>query len=150
MSKERRRLPRQSWLKLESHVFIRRGFLKKEWIPVVPFDYSRYGVGIQTDEAYDIGDEVSLSLKLMKNDLEIDIPLLHGYVRYKEKHHSRFNYGVEFCFVSKSEKVSLDEDLMRIEQTLRHFESQTMHNKPLQSRALQNNTPNKSSLADGA
>ena len=135
MSKERRRLPRQNWLKLESHVFIRRGLLKKEWIPVVPYDYSRYGMGIQTDETNNIGDEVSLSLKLVKDNLEIIIPFLHGYVRYKEKHHSRFNYGVEFCFVSKSEKLALDEDLMRIEQTLRHFEVMSSQH---------------SSLADGA
>jgi len=131
MSKERRRLPRQSWLKLESRVFIRRGLLKKEWIPVVPFDFSRYGMGIQTDEAYDIGDEVSLSLKLIKDNLEIVIPFLHGYVRYKEKHHSRFNYGVEFCFASKSDKLVLDEDLMRIEQTLRHFEVMSLQGSSL-------------------
>lgn len=131
MSKERRRLQRHSWLKLESRVFIRRGLLKKEWIPVVPFDYSRYGLGIQTDEVYDIGDEVSLSLKLIKDNLEIEIPFLHGYVRYKEKHHSRFNYGVEFCFTSKSEKLVLDEDLMRIEQTLRHFEAMSAQSSSL-------------------
>lgn len=128
MNKERRRLPRQSLLKLESHVFIRRGLLKKEWIPVVPYDFSRYGMGIQTDEAYNIGDEVSLSLRLEKDNLEVKVPFLHGYVRYKEKHHSRFNYGVEFCFSSKSEKLSLDEDLMRIEQTLRHFEVKSSQN----------------------
>jgi Tfp pilus assembly protein PilZ len=123
MSKERRRLHRHNWLKLESKVFIRRGLLKKEWIPVVPFDFSRYGMGVQTDEAYNLGDEVSLSLKLIKDGLEITVPLLRGYVRYKEKHHSRFNYGVEFCFSSKSEKILLDEDLMKIEQTLRQFEA---------------------------
>lgn len=120
---ERRRLPRQNWLKLESQVFIRRGLLKKEWIPVVPFDFSRYGMGIQTDEAYELGDEVSLSLKLTKEGLEVSIPMIYGYVRYKEKHHSRFNYGVEFCFSSKSEKILLDDDLMKIEQTLRQFEA---------------------------
>ena len=125
MSKERRRLHRQNWLKLESRVFIRRGFLKKEWIPVVPFDFSRYGMGIQTDEVYELDDEVSVSLKLIKGSLELTIPLLKGYVRYKEKHHSRFNYGVEFCFSSKSEKLTLDEDLMKIEQTLRQFETFT-------------------------
>ncbi len=123
MNKERRRLHRQNWLKLESRVFIRRGLLKKEWISVVPFDFSRYGMGIQTDEAYELGDEVSLSLKLLKGNSEVSIPLLRGYVRYKEKHHSRFNYGVEFCFSSKSEKLSMDENLMKIEQTLRQFEA---------------------------
>lgn len=122
MNKERRRLHRQNWLKLESKVYIRRGLLKKEWITVVPFDFSRYGMGIQTDEAYQLGDEVALSLKLIKDSLEVSIPLIRGYVRYKEKHHSRFNYGVEFCFSSKAEKLKLDEDLMKIEQTLRHFE----------------------------
>jgi Tfp pilus assembly protein PilZ len=123
MNKDRRRLERQNWLKLESHVFIRRGLLKKEWIPVVPFDYSRYGMGIQTDETYQLGDEVSLSLRLIKNGIDVSIPLLRGYVRYKEKHHSRFNYGVEFCFSSKSEKLILDDDLMKIEQSLRQHEA---------------------------
>lgn len=122
MNKERRRLQRQNWLKLESKVYIRRGLLKKEWVAVVPFDFSRYGMGIQTDEAYGLGDEVTLSLKLIKDNLEISIPIIRGYVRYKEKHHSRFNYGVEFCFASKADKLNLDDDLMRIEQTLRHFE----------------------------
>lgn len=122
MNKERRRLQRQNWLKLESKVYIRRGLLKKEWVGVVPFDFSRYGMGIQTDEAYGLGDEVTLSLKLIKDNLEISIPIIRGYVRYKEKHHSRFNYGVEFCFASKADKLNLDDDLMRIEQTLRHFE----------------------------
>lgn len=122
MKNERRRLQRQNWLKLESKVFIRRGLLKKEWISVVPFDFSRYGMGMQTDEIYEIGDEVSLSLKLVKDALEVEVPFLRGYVRYKEKHHSRYNYGVEFCFASKSDKLMLDEDLMKIEQTLRNFE----------------------------
>lgn len=122
MNSERRRLCRQNWLKLESYVFIRRGLLKKEWISVIPFDFSRYGVGIQTDEVYCLGDEVSLSLKLLKNSSEISIPFLRGYVRYKEKHHSRFNYGVEFCFSSKSEKLVMDEDLMKIELTLRQHD----------------------------
>ncbi len=120
---DRRRIYRQEWVRLESHVFIKRSFLQKEWIPVVPFDFSRYGMGIQTDEAYQLGDEVCLSLKLIKSNIEIDVPMLRGYVRYKEKHHSRFNYGVEFCFSTKAEKLTLDEDLMKIEQTLRHFEA---------------------------
>lgn len=123
MSRERRRIKRQEWLRLESQVFIKRGFLQKEWIPVVPFDFSRYGMGIQTDEAYNLGDEVCLSLRLLKDNFEINIPKLKGYVRYKEKHHSRFNYGVEFCFANKAEKLDLDEDLMKIEQTLRHYEA---------------------------
>ncbi|MFT6907102.1 MAG: Tfp pilus assembly protein PilZ [Oleiphilaceae bacterium] len=135
MNKERRRLHRHNWLKLESRVFIRRSLLKKEWISVVPFDFSRYGMGIQTDEVYELDDEVSLSLKLLKDSLEVTIPLLHGYVRYKEKHHSRFNYGVEFCFSSKTEKLILDEDLMKIEQTLRQFESSSSQIKNVASGA---------------
>lgn len=123
MTDERRRIKRQEWLRLESQVFIKRGFLQKEWIPVVPFDFSRYGMGIQTDEAYALGDEVCLSLRLVKGSSEVSVPLLRGYVRYKEKHHSRFNYGVEFCFATKADKLALDEDLMKIEQTLRHYEA---------------------------
>jgi Tfp pilus assembly protein PilZ len=124
MADERRRAERQSWIRLESSVYIKRSLFKKEWIPVVPFDYSRYGIGLQTDEAYELGDEVVLSLKLVKEDLEIDLPMLKGFVRYKEKHHSRFNYGVEFCFASKNDKLKINEDLVSIERILKRFESE--------------------------
>lgn len=120
---ERRRSQRHTWLRLESKVWIKRSLFKKEWISVVPFDYSHYGMGIQTDEVYGIGDEVCLSLELTNNDTRITVPALKGIVRYKEKHHSRFNYGVEFFFTSKLEKASLDENLLEIEQALIHFES---------------------------
>ena len=123
MTNERRRSIRQSWLSLESSVYIKRSMFKREWIPVVPFDFSRYGMGIQTDEVYDLGDEVVLSLKLLKNDDEIDISVLRGVVRYKEKHHSRFNYGVEFNFTSKVEKSDLSDTLVTIESMLRRYES---------------------------
>ncbi len=123
MSSERRRAERCSWLRFESKVFVKRSLFKKEWIPVVPFDFSHYGMGIQTDEIYHIGDEVVLSLQLSRENSEITIPTIKGILRYKEKHHSRFNYGVEFVFASKVEKTALDEDLMKIEQLLRHFEN---------------------------
>ena len=123
MSAERRRIDRYAWLRFESRVCVKRSLFKKEWIPVVPFDYSRYGMGMQTDEIYHLGDEVVLSLQLEKENSEITIPVIRGILRYKEKHHSRFNYGVEFVFSSKAEKAALDEDLMRIEQLLRHFEN---------------------------
>jgi len=123
MSRERRRADRCAWLRFESKVFVKRSFFKKEWVSVVPFDFSRYGMGVQTDEIYDIGDEVVLSLQLSKENTEIEIPLIKGILRYKEKHHSRFNYGVEFVFSSKADKSALDDDLMRIEQLLRHFEN---------------------------
>jgi len=123
MSKERRRLERHGWLRLESQVFIKRSLFKKEWVPVVPFDFSRYGLGIQTDEVYELKDEVVLSLKLTKKNAVVDIPLISGCVRYKEKHHSRFNYGVEFYFLSENEKKLLNDPLLQIEETLQNFES---------------------------
>lgn len=126
MSDDRRRQERFSWLRFESRVQVRRSFFKKEWIPVVPFDYSHFGMGIQTDEVFDIGEDVELSLELNKENSHILIPRLKGVMRYKEKHHSRFNYGVEFVFESRQEKLSMDEDLIRIEQALRHFESSRM------------------------
>lgn len=122
MSSERRRVGRQNWIRLESQVFVKRTIFKKEWIPVVPFDYSRYGMGIQTDEVYHLCDEVSLSIKLQTDKQEIVISMIKGIVRYKEKHHSRFNYGVEFCFSSEDEKLLLEDNLNGIEETLRLFE----------------------------
>jgi len=123
MQDERRRSDRHNWLRLDSKVCIKRSFFKKEWVPVVPFDYSQYGMGIQTDEVYKLGDEVCLSLELTQEDQLVVIPVLKGIVRYKEKHHSRFNYGVEFCFASKTEKQILDEDLKKIEHALVAFEA---------------------------
>ncbi len=123
MGDERRRHERLSWLRFESKVQVRRSFFKKEWIPVVPFDYSHYGMGIQTDEVFEIGEQVELSLELNKENSHILVPKLKGVMRYKEKHHSRFNYGVEFLFESRQDKLMMDEDLIRIEQALRHFES---------------------------
>lgn len=122
MKDERRRSERHNWLRLDSKVCIKRSIFKKEWVPVVPFDYSHYGMGIQTDEVYQLGDEVCLSLELTQADQNVVIPVLKGVVRYKEKHHSRFNYGVEFTFASKSEKLELDERLIVIESTLLQFE----------------------------
>ena len=123
MSDERRRTGRHNWLRLDSKVCVKRSLFKKEWIPVVPFDYSHYGMGIQTDEAYELGEDVCLSLVLSKVGEIVSIPALKGVVRYKEKHHSRFNYGIEFTFTSKAEKCSLDEDLLSIENALLQFEA---------------------------
>jgi len=122
MGKERRRIDRQSWLKLESKVYIKRSLFKKEWVSVVPFDFSRYGMGIQTDEQYQLNDEVSLSIKLIMENDEIVVDFIRGVVRYKEKHHSRFNYGVEFYFETSNEKQDLNENLSSIEDSLREFE----------------------------
>lgn len=123
MKDERRRSDRYVWIRFESKVQVRRSLLKKEWIPVEPFDFSRFGMGIQTDEAYELGDEVALTLSLAKENAELDVPLIKGVVRYKEKHHSRFNYGVEFVFASKVEKYALDEDLIWIENALRKYDA---------------------------
>ena len=129
MKDERRRSDRHNWLRLDSKVCIKRSIFKKEWVPVVPFDYSHYGMGIQTDEVYQLGDDVCLSLELTQEDYNIMIPILKGHVRYKEKHHSRFNYGVEFSFVSKTEKLALDESLIMIERALLQFEASRITGK---------------------
>lgn len=121
---DRRRADRYQWLRFESHVKVRRSLFKKEWIGVVPFDFSRYGMGIQTDEQFEVGQEVCLSLELARNVGEIRVPELSGLVRYKEKHHSRFNYGVEFVFRSSAEKNVIEESLIQIEAALRKFESE--------------------------
>lgn len=123
MKDERRRSDRFVWVRFESRVQVRRSLFKKEWIAVEPFDFSRFGMGIQTDEAYKIGDEVMLSLSFAKENATLEVPMIKGVVRYKEKHHSRFNYGVEFVFASKTEKFSLDEDLIWIESALKKYDA---------------------------
>lgn len=100
---------------------MRRSLFKKEWIPVVPFDFSRYGMGIQTDEAFEPGDQVQLSLDFASDAGELRIPLIRGVARYKEKHHSRFNYGVEFVYESRSEKLEFESSLISIERILRQY-----------------------------
>lgn len=123
MNEGRRRSDRFAWLSFEASVHIKRSFFVKEWIKVVPFDFSRFGLGIQTDETFEVGEQVQLSLDLKKEDLAVDIPEIKGIVRYKKKVHSRFDYGVEFVFASTLEKHSFDDQLIRIERALKHFES---------------------------
>ena len=129
MKDERRRSERHNWLRLDSKVCIKRSIFKKEWVPVVPFDFCHYGMGVQTDEVYQLGDEVCLSLELSQEGSNVAIPILKGLVRYKEKHHSRFNYGVEFTFSSKAEKTGLDQDLIVIERALLEFEERRVTGK---------------------
>ncbi|TNC81047.1 MAG: hypothetical protein C9356_10620 [Oleiphilus sp.] len=126
MNEGRRRSERFSWLTFEAKVFIKRSFFVKEWIPVVPFDFSRFGLGIQTDEAFEIGEEVQLTFDLEKEDLEVKIPAIKGIVRYKSKVHSRFDYGVEFIFATKLDRHEMDIDLIKIERALKYFESSRM------------------------
>ena len=123
MSDERRRSERLQWIRFESRVCVRRSMFKKEWIPVVPFDFSRFGMGVQTDESYEVGDEVVMSLELESENTNRFIPLMKGIVRYKEKHHSRFNYGVEFKFASKADRLELEKELIWIEQVLQNYET---------------------------
>lgn len=123
MKNERRNSNRLPWVRFESRVCVRRSLFKKEWIPVVPFDFSRYGMGIQTDEEYGVEEEMLLSLELEKDGATRFIPHIRGVVRYKEKHHSRFNYGVEFVFGSKADKQAADEDLLWIEKALQSYEA---------------------------
>jgi len=123
MNEGRRRSDRYAWLNFEAKVYIKRSFFVKEWIPVLPFDFSRFGLGIQTDEIFEVGEQVQLTFDLEKEDLKVDIPLIKGIVRYKKKIHSRFDYGVEFVFLNKAEKLQLDGDLIRIERALQHFEN---------------------------
>lgn len=123
MNEGRRRSDRYAWLNFEAKVHIKRSFFVKEWIPVLPFDFSRFGLGIQTDEIFEVGEQVQLTFDLEKEDLKVDIPVIKGIVRYKKKIHSRFDYGVEFVFLNKAEKLQLDGDLIRIERVLQHFEN---------------------------
>ena len=96
MNSERRLRQRLPWLKFSALVKVQRSLFNAEWINVVPYDYSEFGMGIQTDEQFDLEDKVILSLCLEMEVGQITIDPLPGVVRYKEKHHSRFNYGIEF------------------------------------------------------
>src|SRR5690606_30999985 len=105
----------------------------KEWVNVVPFDFSRFGMGIQTDEQFAVGETVCLTLALCRESAGVTIPELQGLVRYKEKHHSRFNYGVEFTFRAVIERYAVEEQLIRIEAALREFEGERCREQGLQA-----------------
>lgn len=123
MSDERRQKPRLPWIKFNSKVKVRRGLFSSEWIDIVPFDYSKYGMGIQTDEVFELKDNVNLSISLEMEVGCVEIELVTGIVRYREKHHSRFNYGIEFDYTSKSVgKGTVKADLEHIEQVLTKHE----------------------------
>ena len=123
MSDERRQKPRLPWIKFNSKVKVRRSIFSSEWIDIVPFDYSKYGMGIQTDEIFDLDDTVSLSISLEMEVGAVEINLVSGVVRYREKHHSRFNYGIEFDYSSKAlSKGNTKGELEHIEQVLTKHE----------------------------
>lgn len=123
MSDERRQKPRLPWLKFNSKVKVRRGLFTSEWIDIVPFDFSKYGMGIQTDEVFEISDNVQLSISLEMEVGAVEIEWVTGVVRYREKHHSRFNYGIEFDYKTKSiGKGTIQSDLEHVEQILTKHE----------------------------
>lgn len=121
---DRRNSDRYQWFRFESRVRVRRGFFKKEWINVVPFDFSRFGMGIQTDEQFEVGDEVTLGIELARDSGRIQLSGMQAVVRYKAKHHSRFNYGIEFVLRNGADKHAVDDSLFKIEVALRKFESE--------------------------
>ncbi|MFD2230466.1 PilZ domain-containing protein [Alkalimarinus sediminis] len=123
MSDERRQKPRLPWIKFNSKVKVRRGIFSSEWIDIVPFDFSKYGMGIQTDEVFELKETVNLSISLEMEVGSVEIESISGIVRYREKHHSRFNYGIEFDYASKSvSKGGIKSDLEHIEQVLTKHE----------------------------
>ncbi len=125
---ERRRRERVRWLRFESQVRVRRSLLRKEWVKVVPFDFSRFGMGIQTDEQFEVGKKVCLSLELARECAAmVCVPELQGLVRYKEKHHSRFNYGIEFVYPGSLDRLATEDLLIKIEAALRKFEGERCH-----------------------
>ncbi|WP_250658052.1 PilZ domain-containing protein [Alkalimarinus coralli] len=123
MSDERRQKPRLPWIKFNSKVKVRRGLFSSEWIEIVPFDYSKYGMGIQTDEIFELKETVNLSISLEMEVGVVQIDLIPGIVRYREKHHSRFDYGIEFDYASKIiARGTVRSDLEHIEQVLTKHE----------------------------
>lgn len=123
MSDERRKKPRLPWIKFESSVKVRRGLFSTEWVEIVPFDYSKYGMGIQTDELFEVKEVVYLSISLQMEVGTVELDVVPGVVRYREKHHSRFNYGIEFDYTSRHlAKESVRSDLKHIEQIITKHE----------------------------
>ncbi len=119
MSDERRKKPRLPWIKFQSKVKVRRGLFSTEWVEIVPFDFSKYGMGVQTDEIFELNDIVQLSILLEMEIGSVQLDIVPGIVRYREKHHSRFNYGVEFDYSSKHlGKESVCADLAHIEKVI--------------------------------
>lgn len=117
---ERRRKPRVPWIRFKSEVKIRRTLFYSEWVEVYPFDFNRYGTGVQTDEQFEVGETIVLSLSLEMEAGSIYVDTVPAIVRRKQKHHSRFNYGVEFDYSSRVlGKSSVISDLEHIESVLK-------------------------------
>ena len=123
MSDERRKTPRLPWIKFESKVKVRRSLFSREWVEIVPFDYSKYGMGIQTDEVFELNDVIHLSIYLEMELVSVKLGVVPSVVRYREKHYSRFNYGIEFDYSSKYlSKKSSRADLEYIEQIINKYQ----------------------------
>ena len=126
MSSDKRKVARIPWLKFSAEVKVRRSFFFFFWIEVFPSDFTRFGMGMQTDEVFGEGEIVLLNLSLEMEAGATKLESVPAIVRHKVKHHSRFNYGIEFDETSRTYvKNNLEEELERIELVLeRHAKLQ--------------------------
>lgn len=117
-------------MRFKSEVKVRRTLFHSEWVEVYPFDFSRYGSGIQTDEQFEVGETIVLTLSLEMEAGSIYLDSVPAIIRHKIKHHSRFNYGVEFDYSARVlSKAATIADLEHIENILKkHCELQARIN----------------------
>ncbi len=119
MTDEKRRVARIPWLRFIAEVKVRRSFFRSEWIEIYIHDFTRLGMGIQTDEVFNQGETIYLNLALEMEAGVTRLESVPAVVMHKEKHHSRFNYGLSFELTTKGiHKQPLKEELERIETVL--------------------------------
>jgi len=119
MSSDKGKQARIPWLKFSAEVKVRRSFFNSEWIGVFPSDFTRLGMGMQTDEVFEKDEQVLLNLSLDMEAGSTKLAAVPAIVKSKIKHHSRFNYELEFDYSARSFiRNKLEDELIRIEDIL--------------------------------
>lgn len=121
---ERRRFRRHPSVKLIASAKSKKG-LFNPWVEVLPRDYSKRGMAIETQEAFEINQPITLSITLEMELGEIHVTKVEGVIKNKIPSSPIPRYGVEFDYSANRHMKSVEtqSQLGRIEGILERSEN---------------------------
>ncbi|UZE95984.1 PilZ domain-containing protein [Alkalimarinus alittae] len=124
LKSERRRFRRHPALKLKAEVKIKKG-LFGQWVDVEPRDYSKRGMAIETEYAFEPEQPITLNITLEMEIGDIQITKIEGIIKNKLKDTPTPRYGVEFDYTANRHMKTTEtqSQLGRIEGILERSEN---------------------------
>ncbi len=91
---------------LHTRIKVKRGFFSSDWVDVKIYEFTPQHCIIKTDEIYNVGASMIMSMRFKLDMNEIVIEELTGTVLKKRKDCSCFHYFVEFA--GMNDKTTLE------------------------------------------